>query len=171
MSSCHHPNWLSGILKSPFLKCRRNCSDKKDFLKQSEIIWQRFLEKVYSEDNLDATIQQVVTLDREIILAPKDESVREGGYERSFHTTYSSQHRMVNQYLKKHWRVIKSDEILGPALPEQPKVIFRKAPGLRHLIAPNVVEPPIRPTFFVKLKGFFPLSEVPCMQICGFQLY
>lgn len=155
-SCCHHPNWLSNIPQSTFLRIRQNSSSIDDFHRQSGVIKQRFTEKVYTEDTLDAIISQVANVDRETILAPKDKSRRMLGYEWSFQTTYSNQHGVIKKLLNKHWKVLKNDEVLGPALPEHLKVIFKKALGLRHLIAPNVVEPPTKPTFFGNLKGYFP---------------
>lgn len=55
-----------------------------------------------------------------------------------------------------HWPVIKNDRILGPLLPNNPRVLFRGAMSLRHTLAPNVPDPPQRPTFFGDLKGFSP---------------
>lgn len=75
LSSCHHPNCLSGILNSQYLRIRWNCTDTSNFLRQSEVIRKRFVEKGYPKDTLDSTIQQVVSTDRAGILAPKKKEV------------------------------------------------------------------------------------------------
>lgn len=86
--SCHHPKWLSGIPRSQFLRNRRNCSDKDEFLKQSEIIRQRFIEKGNPQETLDVTIRQVALMEREGMLVRKDKSGERGDFEWSFHMTY-----------------------------------------------------------------------------------
>lgn len=143
LSRCHHPKWLSGIPRSQFVRIRWNCSDKDEFLKQSEIIRQRSIEKGYPPETLDVTILQIASMEREGMLVPKDRSGDKGDFEWSFHTTYSKQYGIINKLLNKHWKVLKNDEIMGTALPECPKVIFRKALALSNCIAPNVVEPPL----------------------------
>lgn len=85
----------------------------------------------------------------------------------SFSTTYSNQYKVVNKLLTRHWDILQNDEFLELVLPDHPKVIFKKVSGLRHPIALNVVEQPVRPTFFGNLKGFFPCRRCPVCKCCG----
>lgn len=56
--------------------------------------------------------------------------------------------------ISKHWKVLKNDCYLGPVLPDRTGVIYRGASSIQGSIAPNVVDPPMRTSFFYQLKGF-----------------
>lgn len=51
--SCHHKAWLGSVPKRQFLRLRRNCTNSEDFVSESSILRQRFLEKGYSAEALD----------------------------------------------------------------------------------------------------------------------
>lgn len=53
-------------------------------------------------------------------------------------TSFSIQHKQIQNIVKKHWEVLRQDNILGKLLPGEAKVIFRGAPSLQGQIAPNV---------------------------------
>lgn len=53
-------------------------------------------------------------------------------------------------------------------LPEQPFVIFKGVPSLIQKIAHNVIDRPVRPTFFQDLKVFFPCHKC---NICAFNSF
>lgn len=44
-------------------------------------------------------------------------------------------------------------------LPEQAKVTFRGVPSLQSKIAPNIINPPVRPSFFHNLVGYYPCKK------------
>lgn len=68
-----------------------------------------------------------------------------------------------------HWSVLKNDRILGTLLPERPKVIYKGAPSLRSKIASNVINPPVRASFFHNLIEYYPCKRCTVCQfnICG----
>ena len=70
---------------------------------------------------------------------------------------FSIQHKKFEKIVAKHWPILKGDVVLGPALPERPQFIYRKAPSLRDRLAPGVTDPPIipRPRLFNFLSGFY----------------
>lgn len=66
----------------------------------------------------------------------------------------------INKIIKKHWQVLKSDNILGPKLPEKPNVIFRRNTALKDTFAPSSINPPeTKIGMFGNLKGFFPCKR------------
>lgn len=84
----------------------------------------------------------------------------------AFLTTFSTQYYWINRLLKKHWKVLKGDRILGPVLPDQPKVMFCRSQILRNDLAPNIVDLPPKPNTFRNLTVFFPVegeryAEIP----------
>lgn len=84
-------------------------------------------------------------------------------------TGYSNQHFSVSKIFKRYWNLLKNDKVLGPVLPDQPVVIFRGAPSLRHRIAPNVVNPPKTISFFQSMKGFYPCRKCEICHINSFR--
>lgn len=62
----------------------------------------------------------------------------------------------VNKIIHKHWQILKCDKVLDPALPDRPKVLYRKNQNLKDLLAPSNIDPPPKVQMFGNLKGFFP---------------
>lgn len=54
-------------------------------------------------------------------------------------------------------------------LPDRAEIIYRGAPSLQSKIAPNIINPPVKPTFFHKLVGYYPCKKcIVCLHItCG----
>lgn len=69
---------------------------------------------------------------------------------------FSRQYLDIKKIMSRHWKVLKNDRVLGPAITDFPKVIFRGVPPLKLQVAPNVLEALNRVSFFQRLKGFFP---------------
>lgn len=44
-ASCPHPKWLGAIPKGQLMRIRRNCAKTEDYVKQSELLINRFKEK------------------------------------------------------------------------------------------------------------------------------
>ncbi|KAM9325141.1 NACHT, LRR and PYD domains-containing protein 3-like [Gastrophryne carolinensis] len=112
ISSCHHPNWLKNIPKSQFIGVRRNCKEDEDYNKQAWIIGDRFINKGYDS----------LLIEREI-------------------KEYGKNHRILKRVLEKNWHILKNDDILGPTLPDKPKVIFRRPPTLATKLVRSYVRP------------------------------
>lgn len=127
-NSCHHPQWLVAVPKGQYMRIRRNYDNLIDFHTQSDILTQRFCEKGYSLEDLTKTKNQVLSMDRESLLIPKDKLPFQGDL--AFVSGFHRQYRNVEKF------------------------IYRRAPGLRNMIAPNVPEPPKRPSTFLDGSGF-----------------
>ena len=154
--SCHHKAWLDSVPKSQYLRLRRNCSKMEDFDEQAKMLTARFLNKGYQETDLFKQTREAKIIDRNVLLQNKCVSSEENNqYISPFITSYSNQHYLIKKLVKKHWHLIKEDAILGPALPEQPRVVFRGVPSLRDSLAPGVVDPPLnKPMFFQNIIGY-----------------
>ena len=63
-SSCHSSYVLKNIPKGQFIRLRRICSRKSDYLLKSEILCKRFIERGFHEKELKKTIKQVAKMDR-----------------------------------------------------------------------------------------------------------
>lgn len=157
--SCHHSSWLNAVPRSQFLRLRRNCTDVDTFISQAEVLKQRFLDKGYNQADLDTELQRVTNIDRNTLLVTKQKRDPDTTYKWALSTTYSIQHKQIKSIMRKHWGVLRQDNILGKILPEQAKIIFRGAPSLQGQVAPNIINPPARPSFFHDWTGFYPCKK------------
>lgn len=69
-------------------------------------------------------------------------------------TSFSRQYKQIKDIICRHLKVLKNDRFLGPVLPERAGVIYRGVQPLSGAIAPNVVDPPVKPIFFEHLMGY-----------------
>lgn len=107
---------------------KRNCTYPEDFHNQANVLKKRFIEKGCDSNVLDRDLRTVSVLDRKDLLVPRNKNASNNmnGYEWSFLTTFSSQYWWVNRIFRKPWQVLKCDKILGPTLPNKPKILFRR---------------------------------------------
>lgn len=87
-NSCHHPQWLGAVPKGQYMRIRRNCDNISDFHTQRYLL--RFCEKGYSLEDLTKTKNQVLSMDRESLLIPKDKPLFQGdlAFVSGFHRQY-----------------------------------------------------------------------------------
>lgn len=149
--SCHHQNWLRSVPLSQFLRLGRNCTNIQDFEIQATILKNTFLEKGYSNHDLDQEIQKVCILDRRELFQPKSRNHNSFDPKWSFFTPFSIQHRQIKNIFNRH-DVLKNDRIMGPLLPERADVICRGAPNLQMRTSSNIINSPSKPTFFIALQ-------------------
>lgn len=124
--SCHDESWLRSVPMSLFLRSRRNCSFRDDYLREGEFLKTCFLQKGYTAIDLDLVLADVDLRKREDLLKPKTKNENADFSSRLlFFTTYSNQHFFIKNIFRKHWDVLKNDRILGPLLPEKTRVTFK----------------------------------------------
>ena len=125
-----------------------------DFVTQAESLKVKFVEKGYSPAKVDEDIDPVFKTDRNSLIVEKPKRPPDDRFKWAFTTQYSVQHKRIKSILNQHWNVLKSDSLLGPVLPDRPGVVFRGAMALRNKLAPNVSDPPTKPSFFPEMIGF-----------------
>lgn len=125
------------------------------------VLKDRFLDKGYEAPAIEEEIKRAEDTDRRNLIhaQPRPSTEADQHFKWSMLTSFSTQHRKFLNIVRRHWEVLRSDRVLGPLLPEKAKVIFRGAPSLRLKVAPNVLDPPVRPSFFHNLKGFYPCRK------------
>ena len=108
---------------------------------------------------MDSEIERVRLMNREVIVSDKPPvtSAIEQITNHKIVLDYNIQYKKFDRIVVKHWAVLKGDAVLGPTLPDRPQFVYKKAPALRDLIAPGVIDPPIvpRPRLFNFLSGFY----------------
>ncbi|XP_053545258.1 mucin-5AC-like [Bombina bombina] len=85
-----------GLIKGEYISLKRNCSEHKTFLKESQVLKERFLERGYNQEVIDRAFTQVKDVDRNDLLldlrAPRRTHNRD---KLTFVTTYSSQYGQI----------------------------------------------------------------------------
>lgn len=159
LDSCHHNTWLENIPKGQLIRLRRNCSDKQTYMKQAEMIGERFIQKGYKTAFIEEKIQDIAHVDRDALI--KDTTKKIDDKERvPIIMDFNVQHKHVEKIFKKHWDILKTDRHLSTILPERPKFTYRRAPTLRDNLAKNVLDPPPKKTFsFFEGKGYYPCKK------------
>lgn len=162
-NSCHHPKWVGNVPKGQLMLIRRNCSTLKDYDYQANILIERFLEKGYKKKNLESLKNQIRAMDRNNMIEQKKNEKNNRYNEMAFLTGFSRQHKLVEKVLKKHWPVLRSDNILRNLLPNKPSFIYRRAPALRNRLVHNALDPPKQIKISKDLNGFFKCGKcLPC---------
>lgn len=160
VTSCHYEPWLINIPKGQFIRLRRNCSENIDYLKQAQWIGKRFEEKGYNKCFIEEKITEVNQTSREALIQDKIK-VNDKTDDIPLIMDFSVQHRRMERIIKRHWSILKTDTTLANILPEKLRLIYRRAPTLRDIIAKNVPNPPKRITdlTFFQGKGFYPCKR------------
>lgn len=76
-------------------------------------------------------------------------------YDVTFITGFNKQYKHLENSIKKYWPILQKDPILNKILPNRPKFIYRRAPGLRTKLIKNIPDPPKKTTnHHVQSRGF-----------------
>lgn len=112
---------------------------------------------------------RVSLIDRRTLTSEWPKPTPDNRFEWSLVTQFSVQHKQVKSILNCHWNVLRNDPILGPVLPSKAGIIFRGSPSLHSQISHNVIDAPIKPTFFPESKGYYACEKcnVCTHNLCG----
>ena len=110
-SSCHPSHVVKNISKGQFIRLRRICSRKSDYLLSSEILCKKFIERGFHEKELKKTVKQVAKMDRNELLQDR---IREN---KDPHTilvsTWHPKLSAIPSILKNNFHLISSDPKLS----------------------------------------------------------
>lgn len=74
-------------------------------------------------------------------------------------TNFLIQHFQMKKIIQTRWNILQVDPVPKTVLSIKPEVVFRRASNLRDQLAPNIINPPLKPSFFSELKGFYPCNK------------
>ena len=160
VDSCHHDPWLINIPKGQLVRIRRNCTDSQTFLEQAKMIGEKFVNKGYDDSFIQTQIQNVLEIPRETLIEDRIKN-KDMDDQVPIILNYNVQHKQLENIFKRHWSILQADKQLQCILPSMPRIIYRRAPSLRDLVAKNIPDPPTKSntlTFF-QGKGFFPCKR------------
>ena len=127
-SSCHPSHVVKNITKGQFIRLRRICSQKSDYLLNSEILCKKFIELDFHEKELKKTVKQAAKMDRNELLRDR---IREN---KDPHTilvsTWHPKLSAIPSILKNNFHLISSDPKLSKFFKQKPTVTYRKNKSL-----------------------------------------
>ncbi|XP_053575602.1 uncharacterized protein LOC128664825 [Bombina bombina] len=138
--SCHLNTWKENIPVGQCLRIRKNCSRLIDFEQQVEILEERFNSRGYDKEHTRKAIQRATNTERETLLTykMKTKDTNDEQIKVPFITEYNVDYNLVKRIVKRHWHILKEDNILGEKIPSNPTFIFEKATNLKSILAPNM---------------------------------
>ena len=135
--SCHSSHVVKNIPKGQFIRLRRICSRKSDYLLNSEILCEKFIERGFYEKELKKTVKRVAKMDRNELLRDR---IRENKDPQAIlvstsHPTLSA----IPSLLKNNFHLISSDPKLSKIFKQKPTVTYRKNKSLSdHLLKNDI---------------------------------
>ena len=110
-SACHPSHVLKNITKGQFIRLRRICSRKSDYLLSSEILCKQFIERGSHEKQLKKTIKQVAKMVRNELLRDR---IRENkDQQTTLVSTWHPKLSAIPSILKHNFQLICSDPKLS----------------------------------------------------------
>lgn len=103
---------------------------------------EKFIQKGYDVQLVNKQLEEVKNMERKDWLKTKEKVVRKEGEEYRMVLSYNIQKNRIENTFKKHWNVLLRDKVLGGVLPQCPSFVYKKAPNLRDILAPGVLDPP-----------------------------
>ena len=127
-SSCHPSHVLKNIPKGQFIRLRRICSRKSDYLLNSEILCKQFIERGFHEKELKKTIKQVAKMDRNELL--RDQIRENKDIKTILVSTWHPKLSAIPSNLKHNFHLISSNPKLSNMFKQKPTVTYRKNKSL-----------------------------------------
>ena len=135
-TSAHPASLIRSIPYSQYLRLKRNCSTQEVFLLEAAALRDRLLERGYSKKCLKKSFQRANGQLRQNLLVKKTKkNSTDGSDTLRIITKYHTQHQQTRMILKKFWHLLSIDPHLGPFVPKEPAITYRRASSLRdHLV-------------------------------------
>ena len=134
-SSCHPSHVIKNIPKGLFIRIRRICSSKYDYLEHGRQLMSFLVKRGYCEKALTCTMYQVFEFSRDDLLKDKPKKAEDSQV--IFITDRHPVFKQLPAILKKHYSVLQNDVKLKTVFQSPPKVAFRKAKNIRNFVVCN----------------------------------
>lgn len=127
----YHPSHLIKSLPiSQFHRARRICSSDQRYASQASDLSQRFQERGYKQQWVDAASERFAHVTQDECLIPKSGRAQKQNSTLCI-TKYSPLGSEFKKIIRKHWHVVETDPKLKGIFTAPPTVVFRRAPNLR----------------------------------------
>lgn len=137
--SFHPTHLIKSLPISQFHRVRRVCSSETSYNKQAADLTNRFLERGYKQEWVEAAVDRFSATTQEQALQPKP---RDNKSDSPFCVTkYSPLGSEFRKIIYKHWHIVESDPRLGNIFKNPPKLVFRRPPNIRDQIVRSYTPP------------------------------
>ena len=145
---------ISNIPFGQFQRLKRICNTDSEFEAQAHTMYDRFSQRGYNKNNLNAAWTKARDLDRTRLLNP--ERTPPKSQNKIFCTMqYSNLTPEIKRTVSKNWDILACDPTLGPMFSEPPVFAFRRAPTLKDKLVRSYLPPEKPSPFFKKPIGTY----------------
>ena len=137
-TSSHPLHVIKNIPKGQFTRLRRICSDTFDFIEQSKIYLQYFINQGYNKESLINQMYEVTKMNRDDLLKPKERKQKDPSM--IFVTTWHPKLSRLPTILRSHFHHLQNSEH-SSLFTELPTVAFKRMRTLGNMIVRNDVTP------------------------------
>ncbi|CAJ0968092.1 unnamed protein product [Ranitomeya imitator] len=163
--SAHPVHLRNSIPKGQFLRVKRNCSAKEDFLAESRKLTERFRDRGYPHRVVAQAFQHSQRCVREDILKPREKKTVQTI---NLITVYHNQWRDVHEILKKNWNILLTEPKLHPWLAPTPRMVARRSRNLKDdLVSSHFKRATIKSGTCGQIFGSYPCGGC---SICGLMI-
>ena len=136
-ASCHPSHVAKNMTKGQFIRLRRICSRKSDYLLNSEILCKKFIGRGFHEKELKKTVKQVAKMDRNELLRDR---IRENKDQQTILvSTWHPKLSAIPSIFKNNFHLISNDPKLSKIFKQKPTVTYRKNKCLSdHLLKHDI---------------------------------
>ena len=129
----HHPiNCKNSIPFSQFLRLRRICSDKINFLEEVEIMTDFFKKRGYPDNVINSAKERIFNITREDALTPNPKNQR--SIKLPVVLTYNSNNQKIAAIIKKNAKFLAQDNEVGNLFTDNILMAYRNPPSLARLL-------------------------------------
>ncbi|XP_056409510.1 uncharacterized protein LOC130329910 [Hyla sarda] len=167
--SQHAPQTFNGIPRGQFIRVRRICSNDEEYVKNKEMLIQKFVKRGYEEKVIRKVGEEVQKIPR-VNLRQRMDKNKKGNEDKnfSFMSTYDCHAQLIKKTVNKYWGLLRADSKYGNIFEKLPRFIYKKGKSLaNNLVRADMKEKRKTKQSFLctKKKGTFP-SIIKTDAIC-----
>ena len=136
--SCHPRHVIKNLPKGQFIRIRRICSDDADFDRHAAQTKKYFVQRGFTEKQLQHTVESVKKMSRDDLLMDRERTPDKDPHA-IFVCTWHPKLRGLSSVLDKNYEILKNDPTLSKIFDKKPIVAFRRKRNLRNILCKNDV--------------------------------
>lgn len=168
--SFHPRHLIASIPFGEMLRLRRICSSEIDLRSCHADPASRFQARGYSPKDIKLAQAKANVIPRTELLASCGSSkattrlqvgdnTAPAHVSTRFITTFSTEARALRSIISNHWKIIKTDSVLGPIPAQHPDITYRKASSMHNALVRNSPEVTSKSNWLTNIKVFFKCSS------------
>ena len=134
--SCHPRHVIKNLPKGQFIRIRRICSDDADFDRYASQTKKYFVQRGFTEKQLQHTVESVKKMSRDDLLMDRERTPDKDPHA-IFVCTWHPKLRGLSSVLDKNYEILKNDPTLSKIFDKKPIVAFRRKRNLRNILCKN----------------------------------